>query len=320
MIVAGIAIVALGVGGGLFWRAQSQNQTPQFETVTAERKTLLDSVEAPGTVVPRNRVEIIPPIGGRIEKIAVNEGDYVQNGSVLAIMSSTDRAALLDVARSEGRGKVSYWESVYKPTQLYSPLSGQVIVRNVEPGQTVNASSVVFVIADALIVKAQVDETDISKIKLGMPVLVSLDAYADQTASGSVTHISYESTIVNNVSVYDVEIQVSQVPDYFRSGMTATVKIIKDEREGVVVVPDRAIQYRQDQATLLPKSGDKSAKRNRGIRIKTGLSSNGYTEVISERVRPGDEFLVSIQKAENGPRRKQGLMNFRPQGGGNRRP
>ena len=101
----------------------------------------------------------------------------VKTGQTLALMSSTERAALLDAAQTQGPEAIKYWEDVYKPTPLLSPIDGEVIVSKDYPGQTITASDVIVVLSDHLIVQAQVDETDIGKIKLGQEVTLSLDAY-----------------------------------------------------------------------------------------------------------------------------------------------
>ena len=124
-------------------------------------------ITATATVQPQNRLEIKPPINGRIDKILVEEGEKVKIGQTLAWMSSTERAALLDAARARGPDEMKYWEDVYKPTPLIAPIDGDVIVSKDEPGQTVTSSDVVVVLSDQLIVQAHVDETDIGKIKVG---------------------------------------------------------------------------------------------------------------------------------------------------------
>src|SRR6185369_15253119 len=102
----------------------------------------------------RNRVEIKPPISGRIEQLLVEEGQKVQAGQILAWMSSTDRAAILDAARAQGPEVFAKWQDDYKPTPVVSPLSGVVILRNVVVGQTVDSSIVVYALADVLMAYA----------------------------------------------------------------------------------------------------------------------------------------------------------------------
>ena len=141
---------------------------------------------------------LVPFLGKSIEKILVKEGQKVKIGDVLALMSSTDRATLLDAAKLEGEENVKYWEDVYKATPLIAPIDGEVIVRAVEPGQTVTASDAVIVLSDRLIVKAQVDETDLGRIKLDQNVNIIMDAYPGINIKGHVGHIAYESKLINN--------------------------------------------------------------------------------------------------------------------------
>ncbi len=92
-------------------------------------------VSTTGVVEPQNRVEIKPPIAGRIEEILVKEGDKVKKGDILCLMSSTERAALLDAAHLKGEKELKYWEEVYKPIPLIAPIDGEVIVRAAEPAK-----------------------------------------------------------------------------------------------------------------------------------------------------------------------------------------
>ncbi|MEI8345006.1 MAG: biotin/lipoyl-binding protein, partial [Candidatus Omnitrophota bacterium] len=96
-----------------------------------------------GTVQPQNRLEMKPPIAGRVEKIFFEEGQAVKIGDIVALMSSADRAALLDAARPQGAQAIEYWQEVYKPTPLIAPIDGEVIVRTVQPGQSVTTADAV---------------------------------------------------------------------------------------------------------------------------------------------------------------------------------
>ncbi|OGC09980.1 hypothetical protein A3F86_02470 [candidate division WOR-1 bacterium RIFCSPLOWO2_12_FULL_45_9] len=96
--------------------------------------------------------------------------------------------------------------------------------------------------ADKLIVKAQVDETDIGKIRVGQQVVIELDAYAGKEISGRVEHIAYESETVNNVTIYEVDIVPVEVPEFFRAGMSATVNFVLEEKKNVILLPLRAVK------------------------------------------------------------------------------
>ena len=212
-----------------------------LRSVKVHQGDLEVQVTATGTVKPYNRVEIKSPIPGRVEEVLVQEGDEVKKGQVLAQMSSTDRAALLDAARAQGAETMKRWEEAYKMAPLLAPLDGTIIVRAVEQGQSVTTADPVVVLSDRLIVEALVDETDLALISLGQKTAIQLDAYPKETFWGKVDHIMYESKLTNNVNVYAVDILPEQVPPAFRSGMTANVTFIVKEKKGVLLVPAEAV-------------------------------------------------------------------------------
>jgi macrolide-specific efflux system membrane fusion protein len=219
------------------------------------RGELTVKVTTTGEVKPYNRVEIKPPIAGRVEEILVEEGDPVQKGQILAWMSGTERATLLDAARIRGPEEFKKWEEAYKPAPLISPLDGTLIVRSVEPGQTVQPTNPVVVVSDRLIVEALVDETDLSMIKLGQGAEVRLDAYPDRIIPAKVDHITYESKLQNNVNVYTVDVIPDNIPDTFRSGMTANITFLVARLENVLLVPSEAVTEWPAQ-TVKPKGAE----------------------------------------------------------------
>ena len=266
-------------------------------------------ISTTGTVQPQNRLEIKPPINGRIEEIFVKEGERVTVGQTLALMSSSERAALLDAARTQSKETLDYWEEVYKPTPLIAPINGEVIVRAVEPGQTVTTNDVVIVLSDRLIVQAQVDETDIGKVKLGQSAIVSLDAYPDTKVKATVDHIAYESTIINNVTIYDVDILPEKVPPVFRSGMSANIDIIEQSKENILLIPLDAVKQDAEGSFVLvsPNIDTKPVKR----RIQLGISDDKNVEVIAG-LEPEDNIIIETQNYQPPKEKDQGSNPFMP--------
>lgn len=272
-------------------------------------------VESTASVKPYNRVELKPPIPGRVEQVLVEEGDTVKQGQVLAWMSSVERSALLDAASSQGEEVLKRWQEVYKPAPLIAPLNGSVIVRSAEPGQTVTSADPVIVLADRLIIQALVDETDLAQIKLKQKTEISMDAYRNQLILGKVGHISYESTLVNNVNMYAVDVLPEKVPEELRSGMTATVRFIVTDKEDILVLSSDAVtQWPRNK----PKPADSSEwavyKKAFGgklvpVAVKTGETDGRMTEIISG-LAEGDEVQV-VRKKE-----KTTGGAFNPMGGG----
>lgn len=264
-------------------------------------------ISTTGTVQPQNRLEIKPPISGRIEKIFVQEGDRVTSGQTLALMSSTERAALLDAARTQSKETLAYWEEVYKPTPLIAPIKGEVIVRGVEPGQTVTSSDVVMVLSDRLIVQAQIDETDIGKVRLGQTAVISLDAYPETKVKATVDHIAYESTIVNNVTIYEVDILPKKIPTVFRSGMSANIDIIEQSKENVLLIPLEAVKRDEEGSFVLISSGSGNKPVKRSVHL--GVSDDKNVEVISGL---GEEDTIIIKTQPTLPTAKKGAGSSSP--------
>ena len=287
-----ISALVAGVFAFQKWTKKPSAETIQIvQPVTGDIQTIITST---ATVQPQNRLEIKPPINGRIDKILVREGDLVKAGDMLALMSSTERAALLDAARARGPEDLKYWEDVYKPTPLLSPISGEVIVSQDEPGQTVTSADVVLVLSDRLIVQAQVDETDIGKVRTGQVAVISLDAYPQIKVRGKVDHIYYESKIVNNVTIYQVDILPDEVPPVFRSGMTATVNITEKEKNDVLMVPVEAVKKNADGDYYVLVSGGPDAKPVER-KVETGLSDEKNIEILSG-IGAGDKIILFTQK------------------------
>lgn len=250
-------------------------------------------IPSTGIVQPRNRLEIKPPISGRIDEMLASEGDSIKKGQILAWMSSSDRAALLDAARAKGEEEVKKWEDVYKPTPIVAPLNGFVIQRAVEPGQTVTANDPILVMADYLIVKAQVDETDIGKIHVGQNVNIELDAYLGQVITGSVEHIAYESKTINNVNIYEVDIAPRKVPSFFRAGMSSTVNFILEEKKDILIVPLNTVKKVGDKSYVFMRQ--KEDQLPEPVQITTGLENSLNVQVVSG-LKEGDEVFVPTVK------------------------
>jgi macrolide-specific efflux system membrane fusion protein len=288
---------------------QKQSPDVAINLISPVYGTIQTSISTTATVTPENRLEIRPPVNGRVDKILVKEGDYVKVGQTLALMSSTERAAVLDAARAQNTEELAYWEEAFKPTPLLAPINGQVIVQTVQPGQTVTTSDAVTVLADRLIVQAQVDETDIGKVKLGQAAVISLDAYPDTKIKGTVDHIYYESEIINNVTIYQVNIIPERVPAIFRSGMSTDVDIIEQRKENILMIPLEAVkQDAEGNFVLLGQGkGEKPVKR----RVQLGISDDNNVEVISG-LETTDKIIIATQNYQPSKDTGAGANPFMP--------
>ena len=242
-----IAAIVVGGAGTWFYRSKSKKAEaakPSYDTAVAEVRDIRIIVETTGEVQPRNRLDVKPPIAGRLEELMVDEGDPVKKGQILGWISSTERATLLDAALATSHEEYEYWAELYKPSPLISPLDGTIIARNFEPGQSIGVNDAVVVIADDLIIVANLDETDIGQVQMDQEVQVALEAYPDREFSCVVELIAYDARIVSNVTMYDVDVRPNRLPPFARSGMTANLEFVVEEKEGVLAVPASAIQQK----------------------------------------------------------------------------
>ncbi len=279
-LIAISVIAALGAGGWYAYGRKKASSRPAYRAVQAELRDLSEVVDTTGVVEPENRVEIQPSSGGRIEEILVEEGEQIRAGEVLALMSSSDRVAILDAARASGDDQYDKWKETYKPIKVISPIDGTLILKNVVEGQTVGASTVLFAISDKLIVSASMDESDIGRVKKGQRASIVLDAYPDRPVKGTIFKILDEGTTKNNVVTYTVKIRPDRVPPFFRSQMTANIKVSVAERRNVLLVPAAAIvtDPAGETAVIKEVGGD---GRPVYARVDTGQNEGDMVEIVS---------------------------------------
>ncbi|MBN2039404.1 MAG: efflux RND transporter periplasmic adaptor subunit [Spirochaetes bacterium] len=289
-VIIPVAAVVVIAAFYFFQRNVNQDARPEsMREIRMIKGTIADTISTTGTVEPKNRLEIIPEISGRAEKVLVAEGDFVKAGTILVWMSSSERAALIDAARAQGKKSVQYWEEAYKPIPIIAPITGTIIVRSIEPGQSVNTSTAILVLSDRLTVKAIVDETDIGRVRTGQKALIGLDAYPDVKAVGVVDSISFESATVNNVTTYEVNILPQKVPEVFRSGMSANIEIIKNSREDIFMLPVEAVIFTNNGSFVM------TGEKNRLVRkpVETGISDGNNIEIVSGLGPEDNVYIVS---------------------------
>lgn len=287
-----MVLVLLALSGLWFWRhyGSRAGEAKSYETVAVKRGAIRKVVLSTGGVQPENKLSIKPPINGRAEKVMVAIGDNVKRGQVLAWMSSSERAALLDAARTKGERELARWEEFYKPAALVAPLDGTIIDKNVVPGQVVTSSDTVFTMSDHLVAAANLDETDLAKTRLGQKVEMLLDAYPSRPFTGKVERIAYTSTTVNNVTTFEVDILPDSVPDFMRNGMTADLTFVMDERKDALLIPLLAVTRRDGRDTV-SVAGAAPAVRE----VVLGISDGKQVEVVSG-LREGETVLVEAPK------------------------
>ncbi len=306
-----LPVIIVVIAAAAFFIIRSKDGTSKGERtqeITPTYGAIQNFISTIGTVLPQNRLELKPPINSRVEKILVQEGDKVKTGQTLAWMSSTERAALLDAAKDKGPDVAKYWEDAYKPIPLLAPIDGEVIVAKIQPGQTVTTADPVLVLSDRLIVRAQVDETDIGKVRMDQLATVALDAYPETKVDMTVEHIYYESKTVNNVTVYEVDLIAGKIPDFFRSGMNANIDFLDQKKEKALLVPVEAVHKDKDGSYILLSQG--AGKEPVKQIVTVGISDEKNTEIVSGL--SADEKIVMKSAKYVLPSTKTGTNPFMP--------
>lgn len=290
--IGAVVFILLAVGAFFIFRGPSSRSEYLKGTISKGKITV--KILSTGTVQPENRLQIKSPVAGRVDRVLVTEGQKVKKGQIIAWLSSTERAALIDAARTQGKEEIKKWEELYKPTPLVAPISGTIIQRNVEPGQTFTTSDAVLVMSDRLTVKAQVDETDLAQIHLKQKAEVTLDAYPDKILGAVVDQIAYEAKTVNNVTTYLIDVLPNDDIDYMRSGMTANVTFIGNTKDDLLLIPNEFIRYEKGKPTTsVLKEGNVLQTRE----LKLGITDGKVTEVFSG-LELGEIVALAINKKD----------------------
>lgn len=291
-IVAAVLALAIAVGCYFqFFRAKPQ----RWMELKVESERFVLNISEAGTVQPENKITLNPPISGRIDKILVEEGAKVKRGQILAWMSSSDRAALMDSAQSQGgKGDAADMLEEYKPTPIISPTNGVIIARSVVEGQTVTNATGLFDLSDRLIVMADVDETDLAKIRVGQEASIKVDSFPDLYVPAKVLKIAHQSITKNSINVYEVQLEPDNLPREFRAGLTATVYFMLQDSDNVPVLPAWVAEGRENVTTKLRlKGGDDDHPVLKDVKLG---STNGYRVAILDGLKAGDVIVVKEQK------------------------
>ena len=255
----------------------------------------------------------------RIEKLSreglVSQTEYDTAKYSLEVGRETVSSSEIALARA--KQNLSY-------ATIYAPISGTVIERNVDVGQTVAASfsaPQLFLIANDLRrmqILATVDESDIGRIREGQSVRFRVQAYPDRTFEGTVRQVRLQSTLVENVVNYTVVVDVENKDRLLLPGMTATVDFSVEMATDVLKIQNSSLRFRPTAemlATLRESGGRRPGSSEAGVRgarlwilgadgklsvipIETGLTDGQWTEISGEGIEEGKEAIAGVISEE----------------------
>ena len=182
---------------------------------------------------------------------------------------------------------------------IRSPVSGVVVDRSVDVGQTVAASlqtPTLFKIAQDLSkmqIHANFAEADIGSIRIGQAAHFTVDAFPGRHFRGEVMQVRLNPVIQQNVVTYDVVVNVGNPEQILLPGMTAYVSITVAERKGVLLAPNAALRYK-------PSSGGKRGGGRPGGAASGGAANGGTAKSVKDASSDQDAFSGKVYVLEQG--------------------
>ena len=221
------------------------------------------------------------------------------------------RAAKMRYQIVEDRGIPISGNASSQNARVTSPMSGVVIKRGVELGETVtsgvssfNAGTVLFTVADlkSLIIRVNLNEVDIAKVHVGQPARISLDAYPQKVFTGKVSFVAPSAELVEKIKVFKVEVTLDELGDSFRTGMSANVEILGEKRDKAISIPLEALQRRDGKTVAFRLKANLEPKKI--ATAKEGLSGRNKFIWLSDHwkdyfdVVPVQGGIATLERVE----------------------
>jgi HlyD family secretion protein len=302
-------------------------------------------------------VEIKPEISSKVKEVYIDEGDTVKKGQKLFSLDEEDidsniekQQLALQQAELDLQSRLKDRENLL----VYAPIDGTIIEQNVREGDLIKLSTgsssssepaAVIVDYSKMQVVLSIDELDINKVELGMPVKITSDAVPGEVFEGTVEKIADEGTSQNNVATFDVTVTMDKTPK-LKAGMTVDAELTVAKKQNVLMLPIAAIQQKDGKSYVIPvkseslgvqgntgksnkngNSGNYSNNNNSNnnnnngsrrfsmnmIEVQTGISNDEYIEIVSG-LNEGDMVLMPASSSSGSSSRQTGFMGPIPMG------
>lgn len=354
VVMAGAAAYFL-IGNLLPGESETENSTTGNEIAVVEAKpgTISVKVEGPSVVEPYRSQEIRSSLGGMLNE-AVEEGDKIEQGEVLARFDDTDQRnerrqaeldlqqAKLDLQRTQLAYERANFEIIDKQnlfssgsipkteleaardaaanaelavtaaeirvaqstlglekaaeqlekTLIRAPFSGVVLQAEASAGDVLSSGAALMTFADIsrLRLRAEVDEYDIGKVQVGMPVEITADSLGKEAFRSTVERVSPAAEVINNISIFTVSTVLRAGDGGLRPGMSADISILIDDDTGLIV-PSGAVSSVRGRFYLEVYENEEVAT----VRVSTG-ADDGTNLVVTDGLTEG-ALVVVPQKA-----------------------
>lgn len=293
------------------------------ETVEVSKGTVSSYLSATANLVPENEVRVVAEWEGRLSKLNIEEGQMITKGQILAELvrgdaeilqakakvraenakAGLDRAEKLrsqDLISTESLEKLTMESRVadqelaeaawrLDKTYIRSPFTGVVTMRSVQPGQHIRPGDELCVVADfdPLIARIYLPEKDVLALQEGREVRMALRADDSVIFRGRIQQIS--PVVDTGTGTVKVTVEAVHPPSQVRPGAFVRVDIVKNAKEGALLVPREAV-VRELQSTYVFVALDGVAHKKA---VTLGLEENGRVEISG--IAMGEQVVISGQ-------------------------
>lgn len=345
-----VALVIALVAGGLYFNSKKDPTTDGATAATAKSDKKNDKdkdkekapvpvsvaaiaaapissyISSTANLIAENEVKIVSEAEGRIERLLVEEGVYVQKGQALASIARGDAEILREKARVRaGNARVAYTrakdmhakellsrgdydkiamekdvaeqelnEAEWRlgKTTIRAPFSGRVTERVINQGQHVRPGDPLFTLTDydPLIARIFLPEKDVLALQPGRAVKLTLRASNDVTFSGRIRQIS--PVVDTSTGTVKVTVEAVNPPAVARPGAFITVDIVRETKASALRVPREAVVRELNESHVFVAEGNVAKRRD----VTLGIEEGAFVEAVSG-IKPGDKVIVAGQGA-----------------------
>ncbi|WP_251551507.1 efflux RND transporter periplasmic adaptor subunit [Neobacillus muris] len=294
-----IILLVIGFVGFQYFNSKSnaQEATAQVRTATVQKGKLEVKISGSGSVASVTSADITAAADNQeIDEVLVAAGEEVNAGDEL-------------ITFTDGSDPIT------------APAAGTITSVSVAAGQRVTSGQAVAHLTNYQDFQTviQVDELDISKIKVDQTADITVSAYPDKTFTGKVTAVAAEGTSSNGVATFDVTIHIEN-PENLKVGMSTEASILTESKEDALYVPVDAVHTNGDQKYVIVTSASNGSGSSEAATeqktVKTGIANEDYVE-ITEGLSEGETIQLPALAASSSSTSEQGrsMQGFGGMGG-----
>lgn len=257
--------------------ANTTTDEDSYKEVTVTKGDIEETLSLSGSLVTKDKDTITSTTSSTVEKIYVSQNDYVSEGDYLVLMEN---------------GRI-----------IKAPYDGMITKIDVSVGDEVTTQTELMNIVDnsKYYIKSSIDESDISKVKVGQAVNVTISAL-DKEYNGKITFISGEATVSGDRATFDITITLKGDCSDLYYGLSAEADIVLNSASDALLIPIDAVTVSGDKKVVQVKSGDTYTEQevtlgvqdSSNVQVLSGLKENDVVKVATKQASQSQNSMGSF--------------------------